>query len=271
MKGTSFEFCGDCGAHVGATKFCPKCGGKLASSGGSGNGAGDRWVPTKTAIARTSSAISFCGECGATLAPRTKFCSECGVPVKDEVLGRTSVPQDSQAALAGTSARPREVTTSDAVITHTEELVEAARAGVKTISIGVTLGLTLYVVSFFLTAVQDGTTPLEGWWCAVEALLMPLASNDWIAHGGRDIRLFVAGLTNLCFLGYILLRYLSKLQGLRTGFAVAVLFCIADTWLVLAGATLQIKLGHVMWIAGMFTILAPELDTWNVTLQGRPR
>ncbi len=135
------------------------------------------------------------------------------------------------------------------------------------ISVDLVLGLSLYGTSFFMTAVQDGNNPLVGWYCAWVALWLPVESKDWLAQEGFSIRLWIAGLTNLFFLAYLLLRCLRKLPQARAWLVIATLVCIADTWQVLASGDLHIKLGHVAWVAGMLVILGPELARWNLLLE----
>src|ERR1035437_9507507 len=131
----------------------------------------------------------------------------------------------------------------------------------RTIQISLVLGIAIYVASFFLPAVNDagsgslrGTT-MPGWICAEIALV------SW-----KEI-IFLSGLINPLILIYVVLRGTNRLNRVQTYTVVAILACIAVTWIELVRRRFHMEVGHVMWIAGLLLIMAPELARWKVSLQ----
>ena len=111
-------------------------------------------------------------------------------------------------------------------------------------------GLALYVISFFLPAVADNTGGLPGWFCA------------WFAfaalHGVNQVSpvAIFGGLINPVAVVYVVLRILGRARRLRIASAIAILIFIPLTWLSLIFMQLGVRIGHVLWIAGLLLMIS---------------
>jgi hypothetical protein len=114
------------------------------------------------------------------------------------------------------------------------------------------LGAAAYTISFFLPAVADGNNWVTGWFCAWVALAAVARPYEWLS-----LPLFASGLINPLTLGYLALRMLGKRPRVRRGLAIAALSFIPLSWIVIA-SQLRFGPGHVVWVAGLAMVLAPE-------------
>lgn len=108
------------------------------------------------------------------------------------------------------------------------------------------VGLTIFIIAFFLPAVSEGANILTGYDCARFAI----KAQDLV---------FFSGLINPLIVLYVMLRFPGKLARVRTFIALAILACIGITWYVLAKSKLHLEIGHAMWIAGILLIIARDL------------
>jgi predicted amidophosphoribosyltransferase len=82
LAGARAQYCGNCGADVGASKFCPQCGAKAPSAALPASDPASQAAPViEEAVAPRA---KFCGDCGADVGT-SKFCPQCGTKVKSAV------------------------------------------------------------------------------------------------------------------------------------------------------------------------------------------
>jgi hypothetical protein len=116
------------------------------------------------------------------------------------------------------------------------------------------LGLTLFVVSFFLPSLnQHGHDHVVGWGCAVIAFFG--FSSE--ANGVSGLAVF-GGLINPLALVYIVLRIRDRARNVRFFLALAMVTFIPISWMSLAIMHLGILIGHVFWIVGLLLLI-----DWN--------
>jgi|SRR5579859_2696264 len=125
------------------------------------------------------------------------------------------------------------------------------------------LGLTLYVVSFFLWAVGDRIptgSPLRGYFCAHFALLFPLGTAGWkdMVHE-RPIEYFsllISGWINPLFLAAVTLGFWRPASSASLIFRIATLLSIPFCWVVFDYEGFYPREGHFLWLAGIVLTLA---------------
>jgi predicted amidophosphoribosyltransferase len=78
LAGARAKYCGDCGADVGASKFCPQCGAKAPSAAPPVSDPASQAAPVFEAV--VAPRAKFCGDCGAEVGA-SKFCPQCGTKV----------------------------------------------------------------------------------------------------------------------------------------------------------------------------------------------
>ncbi|MGP8253453.1 MAG: hypothetical protein ACLQHF_15590 [Terracidiphilus sp.] len=132
-----------------------------------------------------------------------------------------------------------------------------------------TVGLALFILAFFEPAIRAGeTTVLSGWKCATIATTesMTLFAKPGPGHH-QFIEYLVAfsGWINPFILLLILASPVRVFLILRRIFAVAVVLCMAGTWVLFAQQHIVPLIGHFMWIVGALLVIAPE------AFPGRPR
>jgi hypothetical protein len=110
------------------------------------------------------------------------------------------------------------------------------------------VGVLVYVISFFLPAVSDHGTSVEGWLCAWVVLV-------GMFHG---VSYFVVGLINPLALIYVVLRLVRRGAKLRRWVAIVALASIPASWIVIVQEHFGIRIGHYAWIAGLALILGLE-------------
>jgi hypothetical protein len=143
-------------------------------------------------------------------------------------------------------------------------------SGRRAVLILQSLGLCVFVASFYLPAVRGagtgpGNGPLAGWMCAMVAL----AATGGIFHSaaaateGKDlpgiICLILSGWVNPLMLMYLMFSIWRKLVRIRRVLAVAILICFAATWFFFFKAPMTPLIGHFAWVAGALMILAGDL------------
>ncbi|MGD0912697.1 MAG: hypothetical protein ABR928_12425 [Terracidiphilus sp.] len=124
------------------------------------------------------------------------------------------------------------------------------------------LGLAIFVLAFWQPAVRAGqTTVLPGWKCAT------IASTESMTLFGKPgpgkhqfIEYLVAfsGWINLLIVLVILASPVRALLVVRRIFAVAIMLCMAGTWVLFAQQQISPLTGHFMWIAGALLVIIPE-------------
>jgi hypothetical protein len=138
--------------------------------------------------------------------------------------------------------------TSPTQLNSRDESTRTARA-----SLFLYIGLTIYVASFIMPAIDIGGKAWEGWIVACFALA------PWQTPGASPLAFF-GGLINPLLIVYVFLRLLNVAATTRKSLGVAILFCIPLTWLSLAQMHYGVNVGHVAWIAGILLILLPAAD-----------
>jgi hypothetical protein len=118
-------------------------------------------------------------------------------------------------------------------------------------------GVGLYVLSFFLPAVQLGDVPFRGLVCAWYALTfwrLPQAYYSQLAIFG--------GLINPLAALFIALRLLRHAPRVRAFLSVAIVVFIPLTWTAISRMSMGIRIGHIAWIAGLVLLLFPGSQIW---------
>jgi hypothetical protein len=118
-------------------------------------------------------------------------------------------------------------------------------------------GVGLYVLSFFLPAVQLGDVPFRGLVCAWYALAfwrLPQAYCSQFAIFG--------GLINPLAALFIALRLLHHAPKVRVFLSVAIVVFIPLTWTAISRMSMGIRIGHIAWIAGLVLLLFPGSQIW---------
>jgi hypothetical protein len=114
-------------------------------------------------------------------------------------------------------------------------------------------GAAIYLTSFFLPALDRN--PMAGWQCAWLALVMPFTE----VTGLMRPLLFGSGLINLLVLAYFGLRVCDSRPAVLYWIALIALCLIPLSWISIAVLGAQVKIGHILWIAGLLLMLAPEV------------
>jgi hypothetical protein len=128
---------------------------------------------------------------------------------------------------------------------------------------GFQVGFLLYLLSFFLPAVLWATGPMPGWLCAWMSLLV------WATEGLRDqsfvvpmfagsVLGFFGGLINPLAILYAVLRGRDAAVKLRTSLCTTILWCIPFSWLCMLVLKMQVRVGHIAWIAGLLLMVFSE-------------
>ena len=110
------------------------------------------------------------------------------------------------------------------------------------------LGIGLYVVSFFLPAV-DGFEKLSGAACAIMSVFALRGDN------GISELAFAGFLINPLTITYIVLRIVDRAPKARTYLAAVILMCLPYTWLSLVMMHMRIRIGHLVWVAALFLVI----------------
>ena len=139
------------------------------------------------------------------------------------------------------------------------------------------VGFVAFALAFLLPAVQlagradgPGTGPfvLTGWMCAtvsagVTAGLFHASASAWQGKdAGGVISLILSGWVNPLVVIYLVFTIWRRLVVMRRILAVAVLVCVAATWVFFAIASktdspMHPLIGHYVWIAGILVMLSP--------------
>jgi hypothetical protein len=123
------------------------------------------------------------------------------------------------------------------------------------------LGFCIFVAAFFLSAVRDSgrltdlTNVFKGWECAKIALTATFQRDTYESSGFLAA---MSGWINPLVLLYLGLSLAAKFGRLRRFLAVAILVCMAATWIVFAIDHLLPMIGH-LWIVGALLILIAEV------------
>jgi hypothetical protein len=126
----------------------------------------------------------------------------------------------------------------------------------------VSVGAAIYLASFFLPAVGDGSW-IKGWECARIALLLAFAPPHVLS-----LLLLGSGLINPLVLVYFSLRVLGVGERIRRWIAIAAMTLIPLSWIFLALTHLEVGVGHVLWVGGLLLMLLP--DVLRFVRRGRP-
>lgn len=116
------------------------------------------------------------------------------------------------------------------------------------------LGLFLYVISFFLPALDALEKGMKGWFCAYCAAIMWPQEHLWLALFGAIINPLA-----LLFIG---MRLSGRAPRARRTIAFLILACLPLTWLSLTDLDARIRVGHVVWVAGLLLMLVPGSMFW---------
>jgi hypothetical protein len=116
------------------------------------------------------------------------------------------------------------------------------------------LGLLLYIISFFLPSLDALEQGAKGWACAYWAAMVWPQQHLFLALFGA--------LINLLAFPFISLRLRGRAPVARRTLAFLILACIPLTWLSLADLGARIRVGHIVWIAGLLLMLVPEDSFW---------
>ncbi len=112
------------------------------------------------------------------------------------------------------------------------------------------IGIGIFVVSFFLPAVNAYGLDFDGFACAWLSLF---ALQDGMSVSALA---FFGGLINPIAITYVVLRILGRAPSVRRILSTTILFFIPITWLSLAFTPYGIKIGHVIWISGLMLVIS---------------
>lgn len=121
-------------------------------------------------------------------------------------------------------------------------------------------GVGLYVLSFFLPAVQLGDIPLRGLVCAWYALTFWRLPQANYSHYSQ-LAIF-GGLINPLAALFIALRLLHHAPRVRAFLSVAIVVFIPLTWTAISRMGMGIRIGQIAWIAGLGLLLFPGSQLW---------
>jgi hypothetical protein len=132
------------------------------------------------------------------------------------------------------------------------------------------IGLVIFVIAFFLPAIQPsdsqggpGSGSQVGWVCAGFALAPSaiLLHPAQLLHGAanKDVTLLFSGWVNPLLLIYLLFSIWRRFVWTRRVLAVAILACLASTWIFFVEVKFIPLIGHYLWVLGILAILAPEV------------
>jgi hypothetical protein len=125
------------------------------------------------------------------------------------------------------------------------------------------IGLSLYVVSFFLVAVTVWSPSLgilRGYECALNTLLGPWTeearSDGWARFKDFEkVCTLVAGWINPVFLLALIAGWIGRPRRLASILRIVVLAMIPFCWAIFRYESLYPREGHFVWIAGMLIAL----------------
>ena len=117
------------------------------------------------------------------------------------------------------------------------------------------LGIAVYAASFFLPAVRAGGESMQGYFCAWITLtaITSIRELDRVT----DFLAIPIGWINPLAVAYLGLRAADK--RIRIGVAMVALALIPVTWVYLAAEGIGVLIGHVLWVVGLFMMMAPEV------------
>lgn len=132
------------------------------------------------------------------------------------------------------------------------------------------VGIVLFAAAFFLPAARDagagpGSGPMTGWMCAFVAGSATAGIFHLSAAGlqGKDVQgvicLILSGWVNPLVLLYLVFSIWRRFVRIRRVLAAAILICIAATWVFFFKSAMIPLVGHFLWVAGAFMILAGEV------------
>jgi hypothetical protein len=133
------------------------------------------------------------------------------------------------------------------------------------------IGFCIYVAAFLLPAIQPpgagpATNTVTGWVCALFALapMAALVRGQWEGVQHEVLLLVASGLVNPFLLVYLVMRIWPRLVKTRCVFAVLVLAGIVSSWIYMGKSSFKPMIGHYLWVAGIFIILASEIWSFNL-------
>jgi hypothetical protein len=134
------------------------------------------------------------------------------------------------------------------------------------------IGLSLYVVSFFLVAIGSslGIT-LRGYDCAETALFSPWRHRETTFFVGRldFLATLVNGWINPVFVVTMALSLFAGRKHLVAALRIVVLLMIPFCWIVFYKESLYPREGHFVWIIGMLLVLfSRELSRSDDRIRG---
>jgi hypothetical protein len=133
------------------------------------------------------------------------------------------------------------------------------------------VGFCIFVTAFFLPACHVGgrgtfAENVWGWECAKIAIQATPSlfekPNPFISFHDTLLTA-MSGWINPLILLYVSFCFARKFFRVRRILAMAILVCLAATWIFFAIAHFIPLIGHFLWIAGALLILAPEVPLFK--------
>lgn len=112
------------------------------------------------------------------------------------------------------------------------------------------IGIGIFVLSFFLPAVNAYELDFDGFACGWVSLF---ALQDGMSVSALA---FFGGLINPIAIFYVVLRIRDRGPHFRSVLSTAILLFIPLTWLSLAFAQYRVEIGHVAWITGLLLMIS---------------
>lgn len=129
------------------------------------------------------------------------------------------------------------------------------------------LGLCIYVLSFFLVAIDDANKVIgrmPGYECAYSVVGAAFTTTPFSPNSPDYtppfiyLSILISALINPVFLAYVMLRFLKGRSQTTRPLKFALLSMIPFPWLVLRNLEAYPREGHICWVVGMLLVLFSE-------------
>jgi hypothetical protein len=126
------------------------------------------------------------------------------------------------------------------------------------------LGLCIYVLSFFLVAIDDVNKfvgRMLGYQCAYSVIHAALTTTPFSPNSPDYAPPFIyfstliTALINPVFLAYVTLRFLKRTSRTTRPLKFVLLSMIPFSWVVLRNLEVYPREGHIFWVVGMLLVL----------------
>jgi len=122
------------------------------------------------------------------------------------------------------------------------------------------VGSSMYVASFFLSAVGDNiptSHALPGYYCARISLVYPWGRDSWslLPSTVQYLSLLASGWINPAFLAATVFQRYMHSSALALAFSFVTIALIPSCWLFFYYQHMHPREGHILWIVGVLLVL----------------